>query len=298
MKKITRREFLKTGSATLVSCTFVLGLGGYHRLLDANASPVSDKTVLRFLHVSDTHLDLNNPRTVKWVEMLVEKINRDFTSVEFVLFGGDNFNNNVAAKEDALKFKQIADGLHCPWYSVRGNKESTPKPKDDPLNQNDYARLFFSGDIQVFGRHWKLKKGKYTILGIDTTIEHKNNGIYTSRALSFVEDELKNNPDSYYILLDHHPYENFWGGTTEKDIHKYVLNNADEVKKRLFKYSNLILTLSGHKHLDYVGKNDSVKTIATVGFVVPQDADTENDHRFRYLEIKDNAITEKLVSIL
>ena len=98
MKKITRRKFLKISSIILASWTFALGLGGYRRLLNANASPGSDEAALRFLHVSDTHLDLNSPKTIKWVEMLVEKINRDFSSVDFVLFGGDNFNNNLAAK--------------------------------------------------------------------------------------------------------------------------------------------------------------------------------------------------------
>ena len=30
--------------------------------------------------------------------MLVKKINRDFSSAQFILFGGDNFNNNAPAK--------------------------------------------------------------------------------------------------------------------------------------------------------------------------------------------------------
>lgn len=37
--------------------------------------------------------------------------------------------------------------------------------------------------------------------------------------------------------------------------------------------------------------------IATPGFVVPQDPDNLDDHRFRYVELRDGAVTEKLVSI-
>ena len=289
MKSISRRKFLENGLLGLAGCACSIGLIG--RIASATTSDDS----IRFIHVTDTHLDLGKPKTVTWVEMLVDTINTKCQPVDFVLFGGDNFNNNVPGNGDALKFKEIVSALNCPWYSVRGNKESTAKPKGDPLNQNDYAQMFFTSDLKVSGRDWKLEKGKYTLLGIDTTIEQHNNGLYTPATLDFVEKELKTNPDRYYILLNHHPYWNFWGGTAEKDIHKYVLNNADEVKKRLFDYPNLKLTLSGHKHLDHVGKSGRVKIISTLGFVVSQK--TKNDHRFRLIEINNGSLTQKVVSI-
>lgn len=297
-KQMTRRTFLK-GTAAFTAGTVASGFLGCQRVsLTDTTSGAEDEEVLKFIHVTDSHLDLGKPKTVKWVELLVEKINADFSSVDFVLFGGDNFNNNVSGYDDALRFKKIADSLKCPWYSVRGNKESTPKPKNDPLNQSDYARMFFPSDLKVSGRDWKLERGRYTILGIDTTIEQNNNGIYTPETLAFVEQELKAHSDRYYILLNHQTYRNFWKGTEEHDIHKYVLNNADEVKKRLFGYPNLTLTLSGHKHLDYVGQSKAVTEIATLGFVVPQDPNNENDHRFRYLEVRDDMVSQKLVGIV
>lgn len=294
MKKINRRDFVKKGVYSLVAGSFVsfLPTAAMSTILK------TEKDSLQFLHVTDTHLDLGKPKTVKWVEMLIDKINRDYSSVDFVLFGGDNFNNNVSGMDDATKFKNIVDGLNVPWYSVRGNKESSPSPKSDPLNQSDYARMFFPPGLKVVGRDWKLEKDRFTILGIDTTIENRNNGIFTPESLSFVENELKSHPDRHYILLNHQTYGNFWGSTNNKDIFKYVLNNAEEVKKRIFKYPNLILTLSGHKHLDYVGKENNINIIATLGFVVPQDSVNENDHRFRYVKIRNGIVSEKLVSIL
>lgn len=289
MGSLSRRRFLKNGALGLAGCTLGSSIVG------CQSSQTTQGGNLRFIHVTDTHLDLGSPKTVAWVETLVDKINRDFSSVDFVVFGGDNFNNNVAGNSDALKFKEIASGLKCPWYSVRGNKESTPNPKDDPLGQSDYARMFFPSDLEVSGRDWKLERGKYTILGLDTTIEQQGNGVYTPQTLDFVEQELKRNPGRYYILLNHQTYGNFWGGSAESDIHKYVLNNVDEVKRRLFGYPNLKLTLSGHKHLDHVGQSGTVKVISTLGFVVPQKA--ENDHRFRFVEIKDGVVTEKVVGI-
>ncbi len=297
MTSRTRREFLRDGAFVLTSGALATGLLGC-RMLTSEPESVNDGDTLRFIHVTDTHLDLAKPKTVKWVEMMVNKVNKDFSSVDFVLFGGDNFNNNVAGKSDAVKFKKIADGLRPPWYSVRGNKESCPTPKGDPLGQSDYARMFFPSGLEIVGRDWKFNKGSYTILGIDTTLEQKNNGIYTPASLAFAEDQLKKHLDRYHVLLNHQTYGNFWGGTEKADIHNYVLNNADEVKKRLFSYRNLTLTLSGHKHLDNISRAKGVTVIATLGFVVPQDPNDEDDHRFRYIEIRKGAVEQRLVSIV
>ncbi len=300
MKPISRRNFLKTGMLGLASCTIASRLiGSVSATASKGHAPLSSSrdADLRFLHVTDTHLDLGKPDTVTWVEMLVERINRDFPNADFVVFGGDNFNNNVPGKKDAETFKKIADSLKCPWYSVRGNKESSPKPETDPLNQKDYEKMFFTPSIKVSGRDWSLEKGNYTILGIDTTIEHHNNGVFSRESLDFVEDQLRNNQDRHFIILNHHPYWNFWGGKEQADIHKYVLNNADEVKKRLFKYPNLRLTLSGHKHLDNVIKEGNVTVISTLGFIVPQGA--EKDHQFRFVEMKEgNIVRQEVVGIL
>ncbi len=294
MAKETRREFLKKSAALgLAAGTLGPALAGCGR-----SEPGGKGGTLRFLHVTDTHLDLKIPETSAWLEMLVKKIARDFRDVDFVLFGGDNFNNNVPGRKDAERFKKILSGLPIPWYSVRGNKESTPKPAGDPLNQSDYAKMFFPPEIEVHGRDWKLTKGDFVVLGVDSTIEGRGNGVFSPATLSFVEKELRENPGKKHILLDHHPFSNFWGGKEKKDIHKYVLNNAEDVRKRLFKYPNLVLTLSGHKHLDHVSREGHLTEIATVGFIVPQNPADSDDHRFRLVEIRGETITQRLASIV
>ncbi len=300
MKPITRRSFLKKSLLGLAGYGLTSRLPGSFSAIASNgrvASANLKDEYLNFIHITDTHLDLGKPQTVSWLELFVERVNKDFSHIDFVVFGGDNFNNNVSGKKDAETFKKIADHLKCPWYSVRGNKESSPKPPNDPLNQVEYANMFFSSDVKISGRDWSLKKGKYTILGIDTTIEHHNNGRFTEDSLDFVEDQLKNNKDRYFILLNHHTYQNFWGGNEQADIHKYVLNNTEEVKKRLFQYPNLRLTLSGHKHLDNVTKEGHITIISTLGFIVSQG--TKKDHQFRVVQMKNgNIISNELAGIL
>ncbi len=295
MKKATRRDILKYGTASLAASAVTSALAGCRGL--SAETQAKRRGGLRFIHATDTHLDLGKPETIRWVEMLVEKINRQYASLDFVLFGGDNFNNNAPGKADAVRFKKIIARLHCPAYCVRGNKESSPRPASDPLDQAGFAEMFFGTDLEVHGRDWKLATGDYAILGIDTTLDQQGSGLFSPQSLSFVESELRDNPGTQYILLNHQVYRNFWNSSSEKEIHKFVLNNSELIKERLFGYPNLLMTLSGHRHADDVAKQQGTTVIATVGFVAPQDPDNRDDHRVRYVEVTGTKITERLISI-
>lgn len=277
MPKISRRNFLKTAVAV-----------GSMPLL-ANAQE-NKKETLKFIHITDSHMDMSNSDSVEAMELMAAFINKNYKDLDFVLFGGDNFNNNAPKNSDALKFKEIADTLHCPYYSVRGNKESSPNG-DKQINLEEFKKMFCSAkELHMNGKDWLLEAKGYNILGLDSCIENQNNGKYTQETIAFAEKVLQQNKPT--LILNHHPYTNYWGGTEKKDIHKYVLNNTDEVQKRLFHYDNLILTLSGHKHIDSVKEIQGTKVIVTRGFVRPLDLDM---YPMRYVALDGNSITEKLI---
>ncbi|WP_457748449.1 metallophosphoesterase [Sulfurimonas sp.] len=277
MSKISRRTFLK--SALAVTSMPLL----------AN-SLENKKETLKFIHVTDSHMDLNDSDSVEAMQLMAEFINTNYKDLDFVLFGGDNFNNNAPKDSDALKFKEIADTLHCPYYTVRGNKESFPNG-DKQINLDEFKNMFCSSkDLHVEGKDWLLATKGYNILGLDSCIENHNNGAYTKETLRFAEKVLQQNKPT--VILNHHPYTNYWGGTEEKDIHKYVLNNTKETQVRLFKYKNLLLTLSGHKHIDSVKELQGTKVIVTRGFIRPLDLDM---YPMRYVVLEGNTINEKLI---
>jgi Icc protein len=235
-------------------------------------------------------MDLANEESVEAMELMVEHLNKHHKDLDFVLFGGDNFNNNVKGNADALVYKKIVDKLHCPSYHVRGNKESHPKP-DDAIHLDEFKKLFMSDQkLKVEGKDWLLQHKGYNILGLDSAIEGQNNGLYTEATIKFAESVLKEGKPT--LILNHHPYSNYWKGTDPKDIHKYVLGNTDEVQKRLFSHENLILTLSGHKHIDSVTTIQKTQTIVTRGFIRPLDMD---QYPMRYVEITEGKISEKLI---
>ena len=277
MPKLSRRNFLKSVAAV---STIPL----------VSTANETHKKSLKFIHVTDSHMDLSNADSVEAMKLMATFINTNYKDLDFVLFGGDNFNNNAPKQSDALKFKEIADTLHCPYYTVRGNKESSPKG-DNEINLAQFKSMFCNSDtLHVNAKDWLLTTKGYNILGLDSCIENQNNGLYTQKTLAFAEDILKQNKPT--VILNHHPYTNYWGGTQEKDIHKYVLNNTNEAQKRLFKYKNLLLTLSGHKHIDSVKDIQGTKVIVTRGFIRPLDLDM---YPMRYVELAGNTINEKLI---
>jgi len=284
MKKITRRGFMK-GALALG----VLPLSLVAKDETKTKKEENDNT-LRFIHITDSHMDLQDEESVEAMKSMVSFINKKYSNLDFILFGGDNFNNNVKGNRDALVFKDIISKLNSPTLLVRGNKESNPNP-DDSIKLEEFKSLFLDNKLlSLNGKDWVVEKKGYNILGLDSCIEGKNNGIYTEKTITFAENILKKgNPT---IILNHHPYTNYWNEKDEKAIHKYVLNNTDDVQKRLFSYDNLILTLSGHKHIDSVTKIKNVKTIVTRGFVRPLDLE---QYPMRYVEILDNKITHKLI---
>jgi len=278
MANITRRNFMK-GAAAVSAMPFL-----------AEAKEEKASETLKFIHITDSHMDLGNEESVDAMELMVEFINKNHKDLDFVLFGGDNFNNNVEGNEDALAYKKIVDKLYCPTYHVRRNKESHPNP-DDAIHLDEFKTLFMSDKtLKVNGKDWMLQKKGYVFLGLDSCIEGANNGIYTEETMAFAEQVLKIGKPT--IILNHHPYTNYWKGTDPKDIHKYVLNNTEEVQKRLFGFDNFILSLSGHKHIDSVTAINKTKVVVTRGFIRPLDMDM---YPMRYVEITDGKINEKLI---
>ena len=285
MKKITRRGFIQRA---LVLGALPLGLSADDKTMKKTLR--EEEESLKIIHVTDAHMDLADEDSIEALELMVELVNTSYKELDFVLFGGDNFNNNVTGDKDALEFKKIISKLHCPSLIVRGNKESNPNPNDS-INLDEFKKLFLDQKIvEVEGKDWVVEKKGYMILGLDSCIENANNGVYLESTISFAEKNLKKGKPT--IIMNHHPYTNYWKEKDLKLIHKYVLNNTDEVQKRLFSYENLLLTLSGHKHIDSVTKIQNTSVIVTRGFIKPLDLD---QYPMRYIELKGKEISEKLI---
>lgn len=280
MKELSRRNFFK-GAVALAAIPLVAS---------ETKTEASKPSSLKIVHITDAHMDMGNPESVEALKMAVEYLNSHYKELDCVLFGGDNFNNNMKENSDALVYKEIVEKLHCPVYHVRGNKESSPA-NDNRIELEEFKKLFMSyKGMTVEGKDWAVEINGHLILGLDSCIENANNGEFTKETLAFAKKMLELKKPT--LMLNHHPYTNYWGSTEAKDIHKYVLGNSEETIKALFEYPNLLVSLSGHKHIDNIKMINRVKTITTRGFIRPLDLD---EYPMRYVEIKENEVSEKLI---
>ncbi len=269
MSPISRRSFIKGAIAVGITP------------LALNADVIKKSQGLKFIHVTDSHFDLQNEYSVQSLKTMVLFINEHYKDLDFVLFGGDNYNHTKDVHE-AHEFKKIVSQLNVPFYAVRGNKEAS---------QKEFNELFVDGmGLKTNDRDWLLEKNGYMILGLDSSTEGASNGSYDDETIKFAQSILEKEKPT--IILNHHPYTNYWGGTEKKDIHKYVLNNTNEVQEKLFKYPNLLLTLSGHKHIDSSSEINGTKVIATRALMSPQNI---KSFPMRYVEIDGKKVHEKLV---
>jgi len=279
MKKMTRRNFLKS-SAALTAMPLL-----------AVSSETPKKESLKFIHVTDSHMDLDVQKSVDAIKRMVDFVNSAYKGLDFVLFGGDNYNNNIKGGKDSHVFKELLSKLDCPYYLVRGNKESSPLGDGFGVGFDTYKSLFYQAEgMKVVGSDWVIEKKGFQILGLDSCIDGQNNGQYTEETMQFAQKQMDSKKPT--LILNHHPYTNYWGGSDEKDLHKYVLGNTQDVQKRLFSNENLILTLSGHKHIDSVTQIQGTKVIVTRGFIRPLD---ENQYPMRYIELSGKDIHERLI---
>ena len=280
MANSTRRNFFK-GAIALAAMPLM-------------ATETNDKkkkvNTLKIVHITDSHMDVSNTESVEALKMAVTYLNKNYPDLDCVLMGGDNFNNNMKDDSDALVYKKIMEKLHCPVYHVRGNKEANPA-NDKQIDLEAFKKLFMSyKELTVSGKDWAVEKNGTLILGLDSCIEHANNGEFTKETIAFAKKMLDLGKPT--LMLNHHPYTNYWCSSDKKDIHKYVLGNSEETIKALFDYPNLLATLSGHKHIDNIKLVNRVKTITTRGFIRPLDLD---EYPMRYVEINGNDVSEKLI---
>ena len=178
MKKLSRRNFFK-GAVALAAMPL---------MATQEKTRKKQTNRLKVVHITDAHMDLGNPETVEALKMAVKYLNKNYPDLDCVLMGGDNFNNNMKADSDALVYKKIMEKLHCPVYHVRGNKESNPA-NDQQIDLEAFKKLFMSyKELTVSGKDWAVEKNGTLILGLDSCIEHANNGEFSKETIEALFD--------------------------------------------------------------------------------------------------------------
>ena len=102
------------------------------------------------------------------------------------------------------------------------------------------------------GSHWSCDPlpGVH-LIGLDSSRTGDCDGRISNSGLRFLESDLAANPGKLTIVALHHQLKNYCNSALvgENDFDKFVLRNGEDVNKILKKHPQVVMTLSGHRHI-------------------------------------------------
>lgn len=298
MSSLNRREFLKVLLGT--------GLGGlaggyereiaygdyrYREGVDKPAGNSSDLKSFKFAHVTDIHLSTTGKNgaalkaeSINIFEDVLSQLN-SMADLDFVLFGGDNWDNTDKGTPDVDKFMDMVKDLKAPYLIQFGNREASPMPPGDPSNKEDFVNIFKEHGFQKGTFWWEAEIiPQVVVIGLDTSIRGHNNGVIPEEEIKWLQKKLEAHKDRFIIVLTHHLFLPTW---TPKEIPRwdksYLIANSERVRPLLEESRNVKLVLSGHHHvtkIDVLNKLPYIASPATVQY----------PHAFRSLYVDGNTV--------
>ncbi len=223
---------------------------------------------LRFAQVSDAHFSTYEENTSykflkKSPELLEDVIFQLNTSgpYDFVMFTGDLVNKPKT--NQLLKFLAYASKINCPWYAINGNHDIAI---DGPLTKEEFCKILNSRNPHMSTNKlyyaFTPKKG-FRVICLDSIIDYKltSNGEISAEQMKWLKDELDDHKKDVVIICTHVPIDEPYSSSNHK------LNNEEDVKLLLRKYSNPIIVLQGHYHCVKAKQRDNIIYITSPSLV-------------------------------
>jgi len=171
---------------------------------------------------------------------------KNISNLDFIVFGGDLINNDDSAFGDLSIFLDSIEDLNINSYTIIGDREADSK---NSCTKQDFCPEFRrNGFENPELSYWMQEPVKNVVLiGLDTSIENKQEGRLSSEQMQWLNEILSSNPDKFTIISMHHPA--FSSSAADKTIwKKYILENSQEFLSLIKKYPQVKLILSGHRH--------------------------------------------------
>jgi 3',5'-cyclic AMP phosphodiesterase CpdA len=236
---------------------------------------------LKFVHLSDVHLDLNNSNKPKRMlgssrDLLKDAISQinNINDLDFVIFSGDQINR--PQKNALLEFINISNTLKYPWYFALGNHDVGVMSS---FNKFKYFETMKESNkaITTDKTYYSFspKKG-YLIIVLDPVIDSRitSNGYVDAKQFKWLESQLDNNKDSRIIIVQHHPIIQPFDSSSHK------ITNSEEYLSLIKRYNNVIAVLSGHYHSTKIIQLGNVVFVSTPALV-------QYPNAFRLITIND-----------
>jgi 3',5'-cyclic AMP phosphodiesterase CpdA len=165
----------------------------------------------------------------------------------------------------------MMEELKAPYYVVLGNHDISPvdtyeSGRSPGVTRSNMIWTFQGHGYDGPGTHWSTDPlPGIHLIGLDSTRTGDWDGRMSREGVRFLERELAANPDKMTIVMLHHQPTHYCNSALvdENDFDKFVLRNAQDVLKILRKNPQVIMTVSGHRHISTRYKKDAHLAIFT-----------------------------------
>lgn len=154
-------------------------------------------------------------------------------------------------------FKEIMGSLSSPYYVVLGNHDINPGDASFAEYKRGESRSYMIDQFQGHGfkgsgAHWSLDPfPNVHLVGLDTNIEGDWGGELSLEGLNFLKNDLSLNREKLTLVMLHHLLVPYTRPVREgvNGLHKFVAYNAEEIRFIIESFPQVVMTLSGHRHL-------------------------------------------------
>ena len=191
--------------------------------------------VLRFIHITDTHLldgaddTFHRINTKQSLQAVLGHCAARYPNADFWLFTGDI--SQTGAKESYAQFESAIREYDVPVYCVPGNHD-TPQLLQQvvPECPLDSIRI--------------ISLGRFSLVLISTWIANEHHGIISRRCLTQLHEHLQNCKDRLNVVVLHHPPV----PVNSKWLDEIGLQNNTDFIQTLNNHPGEVLVLFGHVH--------------------------------------------------
>ena len=194
-----------------------------------------ESDVLRFIHITDTHLldgaddTFHRINTKQSLQAVLDHCAAHYPDADFWLFTGDI--SQTGAKESYTQFESAIREYDVPVYCVPGNHD-TPQLLQQVVPECPLD------SIRV------ISLGRFSLVLISTWIKNEHHGIISQRCLTQLREHLQNGKDRLNVVVLHHPPV----PVNSKWLDEIGLQNNTDFVQILDYHPGEVLVLFGHVH--------------------------------------------------
>ena len=206
-------------------------------------------TPITLAQISDTHLGANtgaellNMNTDQSLDCVLSLLERARLDLQLMLCTGDLSNNGSPAAYQ--RFHEKIKRFSAPSAWLMGNHDHSEHMRQSCPNGNELAKV--------------IEIGRWQVVMLDSSIPMKVEGNLAEQELSFLEQQLENNPDHYQLVCLHHhvlPVGCAW-------LDKQRIANADRLLSLLSRFDKVKGLLSGHVHQVFEQHYQGIKVMTS-----------------------------------